>query len=173
MNRQTLTVSSPSDFLTHFPCRIPTGTSAVPSGRGFGTPASPQFGTRPKRSTCEEEGGGLKGGNKTHVRLEAGRVLQDLRLQVPGLGRARPVVHGVGEAVVRVEAPLLRAELREVAAAELNLGGRGERGARSRLVPWAGGQFLSAPSWNWTKTFSNMLIEHCANDCRKLLNIAF
>ena len=115
-------------------------------------------------------------------------MLKDLRLQVPGLGRPRPVVHGVGEAVVRVVAPLLRSELREVAAAELYLGGRGERGTRSRFVPWAGGRVLSLPRFvlllAWMKLNEllclllawmelNELLCQTANDSRKHLKSAY
>ena len=74
-------------------------------------------------------------------------MLQDLRLQVPGLRRPRPVVHGVRQPVVRVVTPLLRGgQLREVGApAELDLGRRGERRARGGLVPGAGVRGVCLP----------------------------
>ena len=54
---------------------------------------------------------------ETHIRLEPGGVLQDLRLQVPRLRRPRPIVHGVRQTVLRVVTPVLRGQvLREVAA---------------------------------------------------------
>ena len=82
----------------------------------------------------------LRSAKVTHVRLEPRGVLQDLRLQVPGLGRPRAIVDRVGEPVLRVVAPRLGLrQLREVAKvgapAELNLGRRGERRAGGGLVP--------------------------------------
>ena len=46
--------------------------------------------------------------SRTHVGLKPCRVLENLCLQVPRLRRPRPLVHRVGEPVVRVVAPLLR-----------------------------------------------------------------
>ena len=82
-------------------------------------------------------------GLRTHVGLEPGGVLQDLRLQVPRLGRPRPLDDGERQPVIRVVTPVLRAELREVGRVEVGspehlLGRRGVRRARGRLIPGKG-----------------------------------